>query len=60
MPTEPEAKPLQVSDFPPDLHRRMKADAALAGITLREFVIRGMRDACQAQERSQSGARRPA
>ena len=29
-------------DFPEDLHRKAKAEAALAGITMKEFIIRAM------------------
>ena len=33
---------LNVKDFPDDLHRKAKAEAALMGISLKEFIIRAM------------------
>lgn len=33
---------LNVKDFPDDLHRKSKAEAALMGISLKEFIIRAM------------------
>ncbi len=33
---------LNVKDFPEDLHRKAKAEAALMGISLKEFIIRAM------------------
>jgi predicted HicB family RNase H-like nuclease len=29
-------------DFPEDLHRKAKAEAALMGISLKEFIVRAM------------------
>lgn len=29
-------------DFPEDLHRKAKSEAALMGITMKEFIIRAM------------------
>jgi len=33
---------LNIKDFPDDLHRRAKAEAALMGISLKEFIIRAI------------------
>jgi hypothetical protein len=33
---------LNVKDFPEDLHRKAKSEAALMGISLKEFIIRAM------------------
>ena len=33
---------LNVKDFPDDLHRKAKADAALMGISLKELIIRAL------------------
>jgi predicted HicB family RNase H-like nuclease len=33
---------LNVKDFPDDLHRRAKAEAALMGISLKELIIKAI------------------
>ena len=33
---------LNVKDFPEDLHRKAKAEAALTGISLKELIIRAI------------------
>ena len=33
---------LNVKDFPDDLHRKAKAEAALMGISLKELIIRAI------------------
>ena len=33
---------LNIKDFPEDLHRKAKSEAALMGISLKEFIIRAM------------------
>jgi predicted HicB family RNase H-like nuclease len=33
---------LNVKDFPDDLHRRAKSEAALMGISLKELIIRAI------------------
>jgi len=33
---------LNIKDFPDDLHRRAKAEAALMGISLKELIIRAI------------------
>ena len=33
---------LNIKDFPDDLHRKAKAEAALMGISMREFIIRAI------------------
>jgi len=33
---------LNVKDFPEDLHRRAKSEAALMGISLKELIIRAI------------------
>ncbi len=33
---------LNVKDFPEDLHRKAKAEAALMGISLKELIIRAI------------------
>ncbi len=33
---------LNIKDFPDDLHRKAKSEAALMGISLKEFIIRAM------------------
>ena len=33
---------INIKDFPDDLHRKAKAEAALMGISLKEFIIRAM------------------
>ena len=33
---------LNIKDFPDDLHRKAKSEAALMGISLKEFIIRAI------------------
>jgi predicted HicB family RNase H-like nuclease len=33
---------INLRDFPEDLHRKAKAEAALMGISLKEFIIRAI------------------
>jgi predicted HicB family RNase H-like nuclease len=33
---------INIKDFPDDLHRKAKSEAALMGISLKEFIIRAM------------------
>jgi predicted HicB family RNase H-like nuclease len=33
---------LNIKDFPDDLHRKAKAEAALTGISLKELIIRAI------------------
>ena len=33
---------LNIKNFPEDLHRKAKAEAALMGISMREFIIRAI------------------
>ena len=33
---------LNIKDFPDDLHRKTKAEAALMGISMKEFIIRAI------------------
>ena len=33
---------LNIKDFPEDLHRKAKAEAALMGISMKEFIIRAI------------------
>ena len=35
---------LNIKDFPDNLHRKAKAEAALMGISLKEFIIRALTD----------------
>jgi predicted HicB family RNase H-like nuclease len=35
---------LNIKDFPEDLHRKAKAEAALMGISLKELIIRAITD----------------
>ena len=35
---------LNIKDFPDDLHRKAKAEAALMGISLKEFIIRALKE----------------
>jgi len=35
---------LNIKDFPDDLHRKAKAEAALVGISLKEFIIRALNE----------------
>jgi predicted HicB family RNase H-like nuclease len=33
---------LNIKDFPDDLHRKAKAEAALMGISMKEYIIRAI------------------
>ena len=33
---------LNIKDFPDDLHRKAKAEAALMGISMKDFIIRAI------------------
>jgi predicted HicB family RNase H-like nuclease len=33
---------INIKDFPEDLHRKAKAEAALMGISMKEFIIRAI------------------
>jgi predicted HicB family RNase H-like nuclease len=35
---------VHIKDFPQDLHRKMKIQAAVEGISIKELVIRAVRD----------------
>jgi len=35
---------INIKDFPDDLHRKAKAEAALMGISLKELIIRAIND----------------
>ena len=35
---------VHIKDFPQDLHREMKIQAAIEGISIKELVIRAVRD----------------
>ena len=35
---------LNIKDFPDDLHRKAKSEAALVGISLKELIIRALTD----------------
>jgi len=35
-------KTINIKDFPEDLHRKAKAEAALMGISLKELIIRAI------------------
>jgi predicted HicB family RNase H-like nuclease len=35
---------INIKDFPEDLHRRAKSEAALMGISLKELIIRAITD----------------
>jgi predicted HicB family RNase H-like nuclease len=37
-------KTINIKDFPEDLHRKAKAEAALMGISLKELIIRAITD----------------
>jgi plasmid stability protein len=48
---------LQVRSIPPDLHRRLKARAALEGLTMSDFVLRELRKALERPMREEVLAR---
>ena len=35
---------LNIKDFPDDLHRKTKARAAMMGISMKEFIIRALKE----------------
>jgi hypothetical protein len=41
---------LNLKDFPDDLHRKAKAQAALMGISMKEFIIRAMEEYLEKQK----------
>ena len=38
---------LNIKDFPDDLHRKAKSEAALMGISLKELIIRALKEYLQ-------------
>ena len=42
---------LNVKDFPDDLHRQAKIHAAILGISLKELIIRALRDYLKKQKK---------
>jgi antitoxin FitA len=48
---------LQVRSIPPELHRRLKARAALEGLTMSDFVLREIRKALERPMREEILAR---
>ena len=42
---------LNVKDFPDDLHRKAKAEAALEGISLKELIIRAVTEYLKKKKR---------
>ena len=48
---------LQVRSIPPQLHRRLKARAALEGLTMSDFVLREIRKALERPMREEVLAR---
>jgi len=42
---------LNVKDFPDDLHRQAKIQAAILGISLKELIIRALRDYLKKQKK---------
>jgi hypothetical protein len=45
-------KHLHIEDFPCDVRQRMKAAAALAGVTMREWALKGLTAAVEKAEKS--------
>ena len=41
---------VNLRDFPDDLHRKAKAEAALMGISLKEFIIRALNEYLEKQK----------
>ena len=41
---------LNIKDFPEDLHRKAKAEAALMGISMKELIIRALREYLKKKE----------
>ena len=42
---------LNIKDFPDDLHRKAKAEAALMGISLKELIIRAITEYIKKKKR---------
>jgi len=42
---------LNIKDFPDDLHRKAKAEAALAGISLKAFIIKALEEFLKKKKR---------
>ena len=42
---------LNIKDFPDELHRKAKSEAALMGISLKEFIIRAMTEYIEKKKR---------
>ena len=42
---------LNIKDFPDDLHRKTKAEAALMGISMKEFIIRAITEYLKKERR---------
>ena len=45
---------LNIKDFPDDLHRQAKAEAALNGISLKELIIRSLTETLKKKEKPES------
>ena len=41
---------LNIKDFPDELHRKAKSEAALMGISMKEFIIRAMTEYLEKQK----------
>ena len=50
-------KMLQVRNIPDDLHRRLKSRAALAGMSMSDYVLRGIRQSLERPTREELFAR---
>ena len=48
---------INVREFPDDLHRKVKAQAALEGIPLKELVVKALTEYLQKAERSKKSKR---
>ena len=51
------SKMLQVRNIPDDLHRRLKSRAALAGTSMSDYVLRGIRRSLERPTREELFAR---
>lgn len=51
------SKMLQIRNIPDDLHRRLKSRAALAGTSMSDYVLRGIRQALERPTREELFAR---
>jgi hypothetical protein len=45
--------------IPDELHRRAKAEAAYKGMTLREYVVRAIKETVEQDERERGGVVKP-